>query len=141
MTKIHFQSFPHIRVVRPSYAYHCCQFMPSTYENLVIIIVIIIVILIITIIIIFIILFIIFIIIIIFKVPEYADFGDLREDIFFPGEFDLSQFGNQTMPSVIWSTSGRDHECGDDFYLAADDDSYSDEDSDKNMRTKEFTSI
>ena len=30
-----FQSFPHIRVVRPSYAYHCCQFMPSTYENLV----------------------------------------------------------------------------------------------------------
>merc|ERR1719367_1838777 len=67
------ESFPHIRVVRPSYAYHCCQFMPSTYENL---------------------------------VPEYADFGDLREDIFFPGEFDLSQFGNQTMPSVIWSTSG-----------------------------------
>ena len=38
------QSFPHIRVVRPSYAYHCCQFMPSTYENLVIIINIIIVI-------------------------------------------------------------------------------------------------
>ena len=73
--------------------------------------------------------------------PEYADFGDLREDIFFPGEFDLSQFGNQTMPSVIWSTSGRDHECGDDFYLAAHDDSYSDEDSDKNLRTKEFTSI
>ena len=68
--------------------------------------------------------------------PEYADFGDLREDIFFPGEFDLSQFGNQTMPSVIWSTSGRDHECGDDFYLAAHDDSYSDEDSDKNLRTK-----
>ena len=30
----------------------------------------------------------------------------MREDIFFPGEFDLSQFGNQTMPSVIWSTSG-----------------------------------
>ena len=29
------ESFPHIRVVRPSYAYHCCQFMPSTYENLV----------------------------------------------------------------------------------------------------------
>ena len=22
-------------MVRPSYAYHCCQFMPSTYENLV----------------------------------------------------------------------------------------------------------
>ena len=36
-----FQSFPHIRVVRPSYAYHCCQFMPSTYENLVNIILII----------------------------------------------------------------------------------------------------
>ena len=46
------------------------------------------------------------IIIMALQVPEYADFGDLREDIFFPGEFDLSQFGNQTMPSVIWSTSG-----------------------------------
>ena len=68
-----FQSFPHIRVVRPSYAYHCCLFMPSTYEHF---------------------------------VPEYADFGDLSEDVYFPGEIDLSQFGNQTMPSVIWSNPG-----------------------------------
>ena len=99
MFKLNFQSFPHIRVVRPSYAYHCCQFMPSTYENLVFTIIIIIII-------IFIIISTFIIIINILKVPEYADFGDLREDIFFPGEFDLSQFGNQTMPSVIWSTSG-----------------------------------
>ena len=70
---LHFQSFPHIRVVRPSYAYHCCLFMPSTYEHF---------------------------------VPEYADFGDLSEDVYFPGEIDLSQFGNQTMPSVIWSNPG-----------------------------------
>jgi len=67
------ESFPHIRIVRPSYAYHCCLFMPSTYEHV---------------------------------VPEYADFGDLTEDVYFPGEIDLSQFGNQTMPSVIWSNSG-----------------------------------
>jgi hypothetical protein len=25
--------FPAIRLVRPSYAYHCCQFLPSTYEQ------------------------------------------------------------------------------------------------------------
>lgn len=67
------ESFPHIRIVRPSYAYHCCLFMPSTYEHF---------------------------------VPEYADFGDLTEDVYFPGEIDLSQFGNQTMPSVIWSNTG-----------------------------------
>jgi hypothetical protein len=36
-------------------------------------------------------------------VPEYADFGDLSEDVYFPGEIDLSQFGNQTMPFVIKS--------------------------------------
>ena len=68
------QSFPHIRVVRPSYAYHCCLFMPSTYEHI---------------------------------VPEYADFGDLSEDVLFPGEFDLSEFGNKSMPNVIWSNSGK----------------------------------
>jgi len=67
------ENFPHIRLVRPSYAYHCCLFMPSTYENI---------------------------------VPEYADFGDLSEDVLFPGEFDLSEFGNKSMPSVIWSNSG-----------------------------------
>ena len=41
-------------------------------------------------------------------VPEYADFGDLSEDVFFPGEFDLSEFGNKSMPSVIWSNSGNE---------------------------------
>ena len=62
------------------------------------------------------------------QVPEYADFGDLREDIFFPGEFDLSQFGNQTMPSVIWSTSGGD---GDDDEDGDDHDhGYADDDDD-----------
>ena len=60
-------------MVRPSYAYHCCLFLPSTYEHV---------------------------------VPEYADFGDLSENVYFPGEIDLSQFGNQTMPSVIWSNPG-----------------------------------
>ena len=39
-------------------------------------------------------------------VPEYADFGDLSEDVLFPGEFDLSEFGNKSMPNVIWSNSG-----------------------------------
>ena len=41
-------------------------------------------------------------------VPEYADFGDLSEDVLFPGEFDLSEFGNKSMPNVIWSNSGKD---------------------------------
>ena len=68
-----FQNFPHIRVVRPSYAYHCCLFMPSTYEHI---------------------------------VTEYGDFGDLSEDVFFPGQFDMAKFGNQTIPSVIWSNTG-----------------------------------
>lgn len=35
-----------------------------------------------------------------------ADFGDLSETVFFPEEFDVSEFGNQSMPSVIWSSSG-----------------------------------
>ena len=70
------QSFPHIRVVRPSYAYHCCLFMPSTYENDHI------------------------------QAADYADFGDLSENVFFPEEVDISQFGNQSLPSVIWSNSG-----------------------------------
>ena len=72
--KKYFQNFPHIRVVRPSYAYHCCLFLPSTYEPIV----------------------------------QDADFGDLSETVFFPEEFDMSQFGNQTMPSVIWSSTGND---------------------------------
>ena len=59
-----FQNFPHIRVVRPSYAYHCCLFLPSTYEPIV----------------------------------QDADFGDLSETVFFPEEFDVSEFGNQSMP-------------------------------------------
>jgi len=79
------ESFPHIRVVRPSYAYHCCLFLPSTYEHV---------------------------------VPEYADFGDLSENVYFPGEIDLSQFGNQTMPSVIWSNPGNlTHQMGKDLSL------------------------
>ena len=60
-------------MVRPSYAYHCCLFMPSTYEHI---------------------------------VTEYGDFGDLSEDVFFPGQFDMAKFGNQTIPSVIWSNTG-----------------------------------
>ena len=39
-------------------------------------------------------------------VTEYGDFGDLSEDVFFPGQFDMTQFGNQSIPSVIWSNTG-----------------------------------
>ena len=39
-------------------------------------------------------------------VTEYGDFGDLSEDVFFPGQFDMAKFGNQTIPSVIWSNTG-----------------------------------
>ena len=49
-------------------------------------------------------------------VPEYADFGDLSEDVFFPGEFDLSEFGNKSMPSVIWSNSGNKISSHDNSY-------------------------
>ena len=40
------------------------------------------------------------------QAADYADFGDLSENVFFPEEFDISQFGNQSLPSVIWSNSG-----------------------------------
>ena len=46
-------------------------------------------------------------------VTEYGDFGDLSEDVFFPGQFDMAKFGNQTIPSVIWSNTG---ECS--IYIA-----------------------
>ena len=66
--------FPNIRVVRASYAYHCCQFLPSTYEQ---------------------------------YVPEYADFSDLSERVYFPGDLDMGQFKNHTLHPVIWSDSGK----------------------------------
>ena len=70
-------------MVRPSYAYHCCLFLPSTYEPIV----------------------------------QDADFGDLSETVFFPEEFDVSEFGNQSMPSVIWSSSGIEENYSSEFKL------------------------
>ena len=66
--------FPNIRLVRPSSAYHCCQFLPSTYEQ---------------------------------AVPEYADFSDLTEKVFFPGDIEIGQFKNHSLHPVIWSDAGK----------------------------------
>jgi hypothetical protein len=67
--------FPNIRLVRASYAYHCCQFLPSTYEQ---------------------------------SVPEYADFSDLTEKVYFPGDLEAGgHFKNHSLPSVIWSNAGK----------------------------------
>ena len=68
--------FPKVQNLVLSYAYHCCQFIPSTYENL---------------------------------IPEYADFGNLKETIFFPGEgeeFDQSLW-NPNDSTIFWSKPGK----------------------------------
>jgi hypothetical protein len=40
------------------------------------------------------------------QVPEYADFSDLSERVYFPGDLDMGQFKNHTLHPVIWSDSG-----------------------------------
>ncbi len=41
------------------------------------------------------------------QVPEYADFSDLSERVYFPGDLDMGQFKNHTLHPVIWSDSGK----------------------------------
>jgi len=67
--------FPKVQNLVLSYAYHCCQFMPSTYENL---------------------------------IPDYTDFGTLKETVFFPGEHgDLDHsIWDTNDSSVVWSKAG-----------------------------------
>jgi leucine-rich repeat-containing G protein-coupled receptor 6 len=67
--------FPKVQNLVLSYAYHCCQFIPSTYENI---------------------------------IPDYSDFGNLKETVFFPGEgegFDQSLW-NANDSSAFWSKAG-----------------------------------
>jgi leucine-rich repeat-containing G protein-coupled receptor 6 len=68
--------FPKVQNLVLSYAYHCCQFIPSTFENL---------------------------------IPDYADFGNLKESVFFPGDvggLDHSIWGTNDS-SDLWSKTGR----------------------------------
>ena len=70
--------FPRVRSLVLSYAYHCCQFMPSTYEN------------------------------VLPDYGDFGGGGGgLQETVFFPGEgnFDHSHW-HQGNASDIWSVAG-----------------------------------
>lgn len=67
--------FPKVRSLVLSYAYHCCQFMPSTYENV---------------------------------LHDYADFDNLQETVFFPGEGNFDHTFWHANGSNIWSGNATD---------------------------------